>query len=129
MAYWLSGEYDFGPKFTSKYTADLSRFRCTPILASDELTAERRGEITSLLSAHSNFGGEPMRCFIPRHGVSFANGPDQVDVLLCFECFLAYSFRGEEKDWHTLSEIGVQRMKAFFDELEPDSLIRPGRPR
>ncbi len=61
-----------------------------------------------------------MRCFMPRHGLSFADddGPS-TDVLICFECHSLYFFQGKRRELFALTERTMQRLGVFFSLFGP----------
>jgi hypothetical protein len=52
-------------------------------------------------------GGQPARCFIPRHGVSATHNGKTVDLVICFECGWIYVYVDGEKQNPSLTISGT----------------------
>jgi hypothetical protein len=90
--YHLTGEYQWPTEHLSA-SVDFDLFRETPIISESHLDPKVAEKIHGILDSESSYGGEPMRCFIPRHGISFSSESETVDYLICLECHIIHSWR------------------------------------
>jgi hypothetical protein len=122
IAYNLEG-YDF--------VAPVSQpgvFRGSRILDSQVVSAIHAAELRAVFRDPGSYGDDPMRCFIPRFGITAGSGAEAVDVLICTECLWAYFFRGEIHTEECLSDLGRHRLDELHTRLFPRPL-EPARPR
>jgi hypothetical protein len=99
----------------------LIHFRGVHILSSNLLIADLAASLRRSLSYHSTYEGEPMRCFIPRHGLHFYDPEGAVDALVCLECHLIYFFIGDQELHYALSGTAVSVLTTLFRSAEPAS--------
>ena len=107
----LSGHYNGGIP-----PADVSTLRGADILAQAILKKNIAMKALALLHNPKSYGGEPMRCFIPRHGFRFSSSSAQVDILICFECYWIYFFHGPKKVIASLNDGSRSALEHVFDE-------------
>jgi hypothetical protein len=72
-------------------------------------------------------GGQPARCFIPRHGVEATHDGKTVALVICFECGHVYVYEGDKRT-HALT-ISPSAQKALSDVLTAAKvpLDKPGK--
>lgn len=68
--------------------------------------------------------GMGARCFIPRHGVRFFNGKEELDLVICFQCSWIHIRSGEMREVITVAP-GVQ---ATLDEILKEAKVPLPRP-
>ncbi len=68
-------------------------------------------------------------CFVPHHGLRFQNYAESLDVLICFQCYLIYLFRGSERECLALSNSGYGRLAVAFSELGEQWAPPPQEPK
>ena len=123
-AYFLTGEWfpkDRRPVPEGGWNAgDAPCFRDSPIVRTVGMPSTLASDCREIIADAASYGGEPMRCFMPRHGLSFAaiDAPS-VDVLICFECHSLYYFEGEQRKRFALTERTMQRLGVIFSCLGP----------
>jgi hypothetical protein len=115
-AYLLDGNY------TATHTpagSTPTAFRSAGIRSRKILSEDFALEAMALLHDPKVYGGEPRRCFIPRHGFRFYSNSAEVDVLICLQCYLVYFFSGFEQGDATLSEGGRSSLDRLFSHIFP----------
>ena len=117
----LTGEWRFSEQMMGQTTRTLPRFRDVPLLSSILLTVDLAASLRRSLSYHQTYEGEPMRCFIPRHGLRFGDAESGADALICLECYLAYFWIGDRELHYALSETAVSVLTTLFRSAEPAS--------
>jgi hypothetical protein len=105
----LDGAYDFASPVSKEGT-----LRSAGILSRTKLAPKPALTVFQLLSNPKMYGGEPMRCFIPRHGLRFSGKEAEAEILICLECFWIYFFYGAERVVASLSEGGRRPLEGFF---------------
>jgi len=120
MAYFLSGEWFPKDRRPAPEPSNQPRFRDSPILQTVAVPSSVAADCREIIADVASYGGEPMRCFLPRHGLSFA-GRDglSVDVLICFQCHSLYFFQGEQRQLFALTERTMQRLGVIFSLFGP----------
>jgi hypothetical protein len=113
----LTGEWGFSDAMLGRNSKKLSTFREVPLLSSIVLTPDVAASLRKTLGSHRTYEGEPMRCFIPRHGLQFDGG--EVDALICLECYLAYFWVDGREMHYALSETAVSVLTTIFRSAEP----------
>lgn len=120
-AYILSGEFDF--------SAPISRpgyLRSSDILVDAVVDEMHSDHLRSIITAPDTFGGEGLRCFIPRFGFTLGAGERSTDILICIECYQVYVFRHDARENQCLTEEGRQRFIELHHEIFPDHDPEPG---
>lgn len=117
--YHLTGEWGFSERMLAPSTRSLPRFRDVPLLSSIVLDVDLASSLRTLLSCHETYEGEPMRCFIPRHGLRFGHAGSGANALICLECRLAYFWIGERELHYALSESAVSDLTTLFRSAGP----------
>ena len=119
-AYFLSGQWFPKDCRPTPPPSDEPRFRDAPILRTVAVPPSQAADCREIIADVESYGGDPARCFTPRHGLSFAadDGPP-TDVLICFECHSLYFFQGEGRELFALTERTMQRLGVFFSLFGP----------
>lgn len=117
----LTGEWRLSEQTMGRSTRSLPRFRDVPLLSSVVLTTDLAASLRRSLGYHQTYDGEPMRCFIPRHGLCFGNAESGADALICLECHLAYFWIGDRELHYALSGSAVSVLTTLFRSAEPAS--------
>ena len=112
VAFTLDGSYDFASPVSKEGT-----FRSAGVLSSMKLASESARRALQLLSNPKMYGGEPMRCFIPRHGLRFVGKESEAEILICLECYWIYFFYGSQRVTASLSEGGRRSLKSLFSDV------------
>ena len=115
----LTGEWGFSEQMMAQSTRSLPTFRDVPLLSTIVLTADLAASLRRTLSYRQTYEGEPMRCFIPRHGLHFGDAGSGADALICLECYLAYFWIGDRELHYALSETAVSVLTTLFRSAEP----------
>jgi len=114
-AFLLDGAYDF-----KSPTSSLHSLRSAGIRSTKQLLAQAGRHAFLLLSNPKTYGGEPMRCFIPRHGFRFSGAAKSCEILICFECLWIYFYYESRCVTASLGEAGARALKKVFNEaFEP----------
>ena len=118
--YHLTGA--LGPSKVNLVDSDgeFRSFRTVPIISKVQLTAELGNSLRATFGRPRTYEGEPMRCFIPRHGLHF-EGESTVEALVCLECHLIYFWIEEEEVHYALSPEAVDVLNTLFRSVEPAS--------
>jgi len=111
-AFLLDGKYVFRAPVSTAQT-----LRSVGIRKASRLSEEMAGQALALMRNPKTFGGEPARCFIPRHGLKFTCESKSWDILICFECFWVYFFTESQCIKASLSEAGVKALRKIFDDI------------
>ena len=115
-AFALDGAYDFASPASKEGT-----LRSAGILARVNLSADAARRVMVALHNPKTYGGEPARCFIPRHGLRFVDHARAADVLFCLECHWVYFFYDVTPVVASLSEPGARWLETFFGKaLNPE---------
>jgi len=109
--YSLNGHYDGTASPTDTHT-----FRGAAILRQATLRKDAAMKSLALLHNPKGYGGEPMRCFMPRHGYRFSSANAHADILICFECNWIYFYYGSKRVVASLNEGSCRALKQIFDE-------------
>ncbi len=119
-AYFLTGQWLPKDCRPSPKPSDEPCFRDSPILQMFAAPPSQAADYREIIADVESYGGEPMRCFMPRHGLSFADNDGlSTDVLVCFECRSLYFFQGEERELFALTERTMQRLGVLFSLFGP----------
>lgn len=110
-AFLLNGRYDHVGQLSNETT-----FRGAGIMSRTVLKPWGVKRALALLLDPKNYGGEPMRCFMPRHGFRFTSPSTQVDVLICFECHWIYVFHDSKRQSPALRQACHQDLKFVFEQ-------------
>ena len=113
--YRLTGEYQWSAELLGD-RARWSSFRETPIVSELILDCEGKSDALNILSNSDSFGGEPMRCFIPRHGLRLSTGSQNVDLLICLECYIIKSWVDDKEDSHIISVNTALKLNEIFTD-------------
>jgi hypothetical protein len=118
--YNLTGEWGMSEQFSSPRTRDLPRFCETPVLTSCELEERFAAHLRTTLSVSEHFEGDPMRCFIPRHGLGFGTAANRLDMLICLECHSLYFWKDSERHFRPLSTHALGQLAMVFSAARID---------
>lgn len=70
-------------------------------IADQKKMADLAGSLRSSIEEKREFEAPP--CFSPRHAIRFRRGPEEVTVLVCFECWQCYTHRFKERGYFQVS--------------------------
>jgi len=84
-----------------------------PVAAVPELAADLR----DILSSPSTYTIQDSQCFEPGMAVSFGDGANRVDVLICLLCNRAVFYSGDDQVGRCISEEGNKRLTSIYRRL------------
>jgi len=74
-------------------------------------------ELREILSSPSTYTFQDSDCFEPGMAVSFGDGTNRVDVLICLLCNKAIFYRGERRVGRHISEQGNKRLRSIYQRI------------
>jgi hypothetical protein len=74
-------------------------------------------EVRRILEAPSTYSYSSSECFEPGMALSFGNGPDRVDVLICLLCNRVVFYQADHQVVRHLSEEGNRRLTQIYKKL------------
>lgn len=84
------------------------------------LSRDMARELREILNSHSTYVTPDLSdCFEPGMAVSFGDGPERVDVVICLTCEQVEFFCNGARGWRRLSPAGAQRLKAIYQRMFP----------
>jgi hypothetical protein len=81
------------------------------------VTPEVSAEVRQILADTSTYHFSISKCFEPGLALSFGDGPDRVDVLICLLCNRVVFYRGDEEVARHLSDQGNLRLARIYKKL------------
>src|SRR5262245_37713306 len=82
----------------------LDHWRGTRIRNRAPVSQASLDSVLAILAARATYGGDPLRCFMPRHGLRFFSEKMATDVVICFECKWIWFFQDRDRVTITLSK-------------------------
>ncbi len=80
---------------------------------SNELASAAR----TILSSPSTYTGHDQRCFEPGMAITFGQGANQIDVLICLFCDRVVFYKGDEQVGHVLTKEGHEKLKTIYEQV------------
>jgi hypothetical protein len=74
-------------------------------------------EVRNILASTSTYTFNDSQCFVPGMALTFGDGPNHVDVLICLLCKRIVFYRGDAQVGHSLSDEGNDRLTSIYKRL------------
>jgi hypothetical protein len=74
-------------------------------------------ELRDILSSSSTYLIQQSDCFEPGMAVSFGQGPNRVDVIICLLCNRAVFYRGDQSVVRKISDLGNKRLMGIYERV------------
>jgi hypothetical protein len=79
--------------------------------------ADAAADLRKILGSHSTYKFNVGHCFVPGMAVSFGDGPDHIDVLICLFCDSVQFYKGDSMVDRKLSPKGKRQLWEMYKRI------------